>query len=147
MSKTSPTKRTLDALRKLGYDAAVVEQWIPRVRRRRDLFGFADIIAIRPGEVLAVQACSGGGNSKRGSDHGTHRAKILAHDPERKVQIYDRLRNWLEAGAKFEIWSWRKKDGRWNHKRERIGPDGVPARPLPVQVGFELTTNEEACNA
>lgn len=51
----SPTRQTLDRLRADGWTAAVVEQWIPGVKRTRDLFGFIDIIAIRGDETLAVQ--------------------------------------------------------------------------------------------
>lgn len=61
----SPTQRTLARLRELGYLAAVVEKWNPHARIRQDLFGFVDILAIREGEVLAVQATSGSNVSAR----------------------------------------------------------------------------------
>jgi hypothetical protein len=41
----TPPVRTLRHLRRAGYTAAVVETWIPHVNRRRDLFGFADVLA------------------------------------------------------------------------------------------------------
>jgi hypothetical protein len=53
----TPTGRTLGRLRRRGFLADVVERWLLRVNRRRDLFGFADIIAVHlrePG-VLPVQ--------------------------------------------------------------------------------------------
>ena len=55
---TSPTTLSLKALRDAGYVAAVVEHFNPHKRIRQDLFGFIDIIAIRPGETLAVQTTS-----------------------------------------------------------------------------------------
>lgn len=51
----SPTARTLKLLRDDGWLADVVERWIPRAKIRKDLFGLIDILAIRDGEVLAVQ--------------------------------------------------------------------------------------------
>lgn len=62
---TSPTQRSLAYLRNAGYTVAVVERWNPHARIRQDLFGFVDLLAIREGETLAVQACSRGDVSKR----------------------------------------------------------------------------------
>lgn len=56
----TPTQRSLAHLRGLGYLAEVVERWIPGANIRRDLFGWCDIVAIRPGETLAVQCTSTG---------------------------------------------------------------------------------------
>lgn len=57
---TSPTQRTLDRLREEGWMVAIVEHWNPHAKIRQDLFGFADIIAVKPfllrGLTLAVQA-------------------------------------------------------------------------------------------
>jgi hypothetical protein len=36
--------RTLTLLRRYGFIAAVVERWIPRIDRRRDLWSFADVL-------------------------------------------------------------------------------------------------------
>lgn len=55
MAGRSPTARSLQLLSSEGWTAAVVEQWVPGVARRRDLFGFVDIIAIRDDQTLAVQ--------------------------------------------------------------------------------------------
>jgi hypothetical protein len=52
----SPTARTLAALRADGWIAAIVEKWNAHARRRVDLFGIGDVLAIRPGEpVLLIQ--------------------------------------------------------------------------------------------
>lgn len=56
---TSPTQRTLKRLRDLGYLAEVVEHWNQHAKVRNDLFGFGDVIGLREGEVLLVQATSG----------------------------------------------------------------------------------------
>lgn len=58
---SSPTQRTLQLLRDAGYLAAVVEKHNTFSRKKADLFGFADIIAIRPIHPmrLLVQCTSG----------------------------------------------------------------------------------------
>ena len=63
---SSPTSRTLQVLRREGYLAAVAEKWNPHSRTRADLFGFADVLAVRAGApVLAVQATSAGNHAAR----------------------------------------------------------------------------------
>lgn len=55
----TPTQRSLKHLRDNGYRAEVVERFNSFTKRRHDLFGIADIVAIREGEVLLVQTTSG----------------------------------------------------------------------------------------
>jgi hypothetical protein len=43
---SSPAQRTLQALRRDGYLAAVAEKWNAFSRTRADLFGFADVLAV-----------------------------------------------------------------------------------------------------
>ena len=105
----TPTQRTLSALRKAGWTCAVVERWNQYARIRQDLFGFADILCLRPGEILAVQACAG-------ASHAARRAKILAEP---------RSAEWIAAGGLIEVWSWSKRGGRgkrklWTQRVERI---------------------------
>jgi carbonic anhydrase len=94
----SPTARSLDHLRKAGYLAGVVEKWIPAVKRRQDLFGFIDILAVRDGEVLGVQATSGDNVASRVN-------KIAEHDNVGAVR---------KAGIRIVVHGWRKNAaGRW----------------------------------
>ena len=51
----SPTQLSLRWLRERGYTAEVVERYSAFDRKRHDLWGFADILAIRRNEVMAVQ--------------------------------------------------------------------------------------------
>ena len=60
----TPTQRSLKALRELGYLVEVVEKWNSFTRTRKDLWGWADLLAIRRGEVLAVQVTSTGVSSR-----------------------------------------------------------------------------------
>jgi len=46
MTKTPATQLTLREMRKRGYTAFVVEHWDSFARKRRDLFGFADILCL-----------------------------------------------------------------------------------------------------
>lgn len=95
----SPTKRTLDALRRRGYTVEVVEHWDHYTRRRHDLLGFADVLALRPGETLAVQTTTTGHQANR----------------RHKIQAEPRARAWLEAGNTIHVHGWHKSQpsGRW----------------------------------
>ena len=94
----SPTARSLKHLRAEGYTAAVVEHWNPHARIRQDLFGFVDVLGIREGETIAVQATSGSNVSKRVD-------KIAEHANVSAVR---------EAGWRIVVHGWRKNaKGRW----------------------------------
>ncbi len=92
MAKVSPTQRTLKELRSRGYLVQVVERWNPFARRRIDLFGFIDVIGIRRGEVLGVQATSASNVSARVK-------KIAEHENVGAVR---------EAGIRIAVWGWDK---------------------------------------
>lgn len=96
-SKISPTQRTLKALRDEGFLVEVVERWIPGANIRKDLFSFIDIVAIKGGRTLAVQACSGGDINKRVD-------KITNHENLPAVR---------EAGWEIQVWGWRKLKSGW----------------------------------
>lgn len=91
-----PAERTLQELRKRGYMAAMVEKWNHHVKRRQDLFGFLDVIAVREGEgVLGVQAC--------GRDFSEHIEKLESEEVAPKVA------NWLAAdSSRLWLMGWRK---------------------------------------
>lgn len=89
----SPTARTLKLLRTSGYLAAVVETWIPKVNRRRDLFGIVDVLAVHPHrepKVLLLQCTSIGNLSSR----------------VQKVASSPALGLLLAAGLVVECWGW-----------------------------------------
>lgn len=98
----SPTQRTLARLRKLGYRAEVVEKWLPYTRKRKDLFGCIDVIGIRPGEILGVQA--------------TSRTNQAVRLKKSLTEAAEELRGWLVAGGRFEVWGWRKCGPRGKRK-------------------------------
>jgi hypothetical protein len=94
-----PTQRSLAHLRGQGYVAEVVEKWIPMVKRRKDLFGFIDILAVHPERegVIGVQATSGSHVSARID-------KIVNHDNVGAVR---------KGGIRILVHGWAKRKGRW----------------------------------
>ena len=110
----TPTGRTLNELRRDGFTAAVVESWIPRLNVRRDLFGVGDVLAVRPGECLLIQCTSG--------DHHANRVT--------KAKAEIRLRAWLGSGSRFEVWSWSKRDDRWEVRKTPLVIDDIDIRAI-----------------
>lgn len=88
----SPTERTLQALRREGWRAAVVERWNPHARVRQDLWGVIDVIAVRKGETLGVQCTT------------------AAHVQDRvaKLRASDAVIDLIRAGWLVQVWGWRK---------------------------------------
>lgn len=109
-SKTSPTRRTLEYLRKQGCElVAITEHWNPFAGIRQDLFGVIDVLAIKDTEIIAVQTTSIGGVSKR--------VKKLADatfkNPETKTEclVIEAL---LRASIKVYVHGWGKDSrGKW----------------------------------
>jgi len=91
----STTARTLARLRSKGLTAAVVERWVPQARRRIDLFGCIDIIAISPEPLTMII----GVQTTTVSNISSHIKKALAEP---------RLVEWLKAGGIFVLWGWAK---------------------------------------
>lgn len=116
---SSPTARTLKLLRDEGYIVDVVERWIPQARKRRDLWGFADLAGIHPAHpgVLLVQATSA-------SNHAARRQKLAGLD---SVQLA------LRAGCRIQIISWGKsrKTKRWTPRIEAVISDQPDPTPSP----------------
>lgn len=95
----SPTKRTLDKLREDGYLPWITEHWNAYARKRQDLYGFVDVLAVRENETLAVQCTSG-------SNVASRVAKIAQHENVGALR---------KAGWVIQVWGWRKnKAGKWD---------------------------------
>lgn len=118
MSRTH-TSRSLELLRKEGWLVEVVEQWNNFSKRKKDLFGFIDIIGVREGQTIGVQVTSYSNRSAR----------------RKKIQESENLEKVLEAGWIIEIHAWHKKNGRWKCIRERI--DGI-RNCDPIEFFFSL---------
>ncbi len=97
-SKISPTQRSLKHLREAGYLCQVTEVWNNWSRTRTDLFGVGDILAIRSGEILMVQATS--------RENVPHRVnKIAEHENTPQIR---------KAGIRLVVHGWGKMaSGKW----------------------------------
>jgi hypothetical protein len=84
-------------MRKRGYLCAVVEKWNHIVKRRQDLFGFVDVIAVGEREVIAIQATSGTNVSSR----------------VRKITEHENLPAVRRGGIRILVHGWTKRCGRW----------------------------------
>ena len=93
---TTPTQRTIKALRDQGMTCGIVEKFNPHVGPhgiRQDLFGFIDIIALDVEQIVAIQSC--------GQSFSEHLKKIVNECGEVAEQ-------WIASGGRIELWGWRK---------------------------------------
>jgi hypothetical protein len=93
----SPTQRSLKLLRDRGYRAAVVEKWNPHARRRIDLFGIIDLVAIGNGETIGVQTTSGSNVASRID----------------KITESEAIADLRDAGWRIVVHGWRKLKSGW----------------------------------
>jgi hypothetical protein len=112
----TPTARTLDLLRRSGFLAEVVEKWIPRVNKRRDLFGIGDVLGVHPirREFLLVQSTSASNVSAR--------LEKARHAPG--------LAAWLRAGGRFEVHGWQLVEGRWTVRQVELRAEDLATIPV-----------------
>jgi hypothetical protein len=96
----SPTQRTIKVLKEDGWSVAIVEYWNPFARRRVDLFGFIDILALKGDETLALQVTSGTNVSAR----------------VKKITDHANIAAVRDAGWRVEVWGWRKLKSGWSPK-------------------------------
>ena len=100
----SPTELSLREARKRYEYAEVVEHWNPFARRRNDLLGLWDILAIDRMGTTVIQCTSASNMSARIK-------KIADH----ANTYYSRM-----AGWRMLVWGWKKVDGRWTLKETDV---------------------------
>jgi hypothetical protein len=97
----TPSQRTVAHLRKLGYQTANVEHYNYFTKRKHDLFGCIDILAIGNNETLAVQVTSKSNMSAR----------------IKKIEASEALPEMLRSGWRVIVHGWfRKENGRYELK-------------------------------
>lgn len=106
----SPTQRALAECRKRGYEAQVVERWNWHAKKRVDLFGCIDIVAVAapvslaalalPRAIIGIQVTSG-------TNHAARVAKIKAEP---------RMTAWAKAGGLVWVWSFAKRGAQGKRK-------------------------------
>ena len=86
-------------LKKYGFHAYIVEKWNSFVKRRIDMFGWIDIVAVNPDTAgaLGVQTTTKH-NTKARLDKAFGNAALIA---------------WLKAGNRLVIHGWVKRGNRW----------------------------------
>ena len=113
---------TLAYLRQHGYEAVKTEHWNHYAKKRQDLFGFIDVLAVNDAHLLAIQTTDG-------SHHAEHVDKVMAM-PVARILVYH---------MDIEVWSWSlrltgqtRKDGKLNRKKEMVlRRDALTAKLLP----------------
>ena len=106
----SNTSRTLEYIRSQGWMADKVEQFNPyagKFGQRKDMFGFADIVAMGEGKIIAIQSC--------GQAYSEHDRKITQETGEAALK-------WLECGGRILLIAWRKVKLKRGGKAERWQP-------------------------
>ena len=96
-----PTRKRLT---EQGYLVENVEKYNTFSRKKNDLWGFIDFLAIKRDEVLAIQVTSKNNMSAR-------RKKMTEHENIGKVR---------EAGIRIELWGFYKEKNRWQVKIEDL---------------------------
>ncbi len=96
----SPTALSLNQLRKDGWQCQVVEKTLPKTFIKQDLFGFIDILAVRDGVTMGVQATDYTSVSKRVN----------------KIALLDTVDAVRKAGWKLVVWGWHKVGNRWTYR-------------------------------
>ena len=102
----SPNARSRALLEDEGFLAEICEHRVTKIITR-DLFGVIDVLGIRDGDTLAVQATTVSNIASR----------------RRKLRASDALPRMLAAGWRVELHGWTKKNGRWQVRREAARPD------------------------
>ena len=94
----SNTSRTLEYLRSQGWTADKVEQfnaYAGKFGQRKDMFGFADIVALGENSIIAVQSC--------GQAFSEHHRKLTEDEV-----VAPNVARWLDCGGRLILIGWRK---------------------------------------
>ena len=97
----SPMSLTIEKLQADGYTPFKTEHWNAFARVRQDLFGFADVLALKKGEIVAIQCTS------------------WANVPSRvkKIADHDNVGVVRDAGIRILVWGWKKVGrGLWDYR-------------------------------
>ncbi len=89
----SPAQLSLQTLRERGYKVEMVEHYNYFTHRRKDLWGFIDILAVKENSVLAVQVAGGM------EEKNPHLEKM------KNSELFPIVKS---AGIKIELHIWRK---------------------------------------
>ena len=108
-SSKSPTARTMEAVRELGFEVGRTESFNTHIGpfgKRQDLFGIFDLLCFDATSTLGIQCGTGSG-------HRAHRNTIMENElaplwlahPSRRIQIWSWRKIKRVRGGKQEIWA------------------------------------------
>ena len=101
LAKISPTQLSLAMLREDGWFCWITEHYNYYAKIRQDLWGFVDIIALKPGQILGVQTTTATNMSARIN-------KIADHENVGKVR---------DANIMIHVHGWHQDDKKkWHCK-------------------------------
>ena len=100
----SLTARSTAHLRDLGYMVATVEHYNSFTKRKHDLFGCIDLLAIGNGETVAVQVTS--------KPHLANR--------RHKIEEAEAYPEMIRSGWKIVLHGWFKEKNRWQLKEVEL---------------------------
>jgi len=92
MPSTPPMAHTYEHYKELGYICWNVEKWVPQAKKKFDLFGIIDVLAISNVDTIGLQVCK--------ADFAAHDKKIIASEYGPK---------WLQAGRRLILIGWTKQ--------------------------------------
>ena len=110
MASTSPSARALAECRKRDWPCGIVERYCSFTKRRHDLFGCIDLVALddKMG-ALGIQVTSGANHAKR----------------VQKTLEEPRILRWLQKGNRFEVWSYAKRGAAGKRKLWQLRIEAV----------------------
>jgi hypothetical protein len=101
---TNLTARSKDLLTEQGYKVALVEHYNAFTKRKHDLFGCIDLLAIGNNETVAVQVTSKSNLSAR----------------KHKIEDAEAYPEMLKSGWRVVLHGWYKEGNRWHLKEVEL---------------------------
>lgn len=104
-----PLQRSKAYLEEKGWHVWIVEVWNQWAHIRQDMYGFADLVAIRHDMkgVWAINACEDNGGAV--TDHVKKYLNGWDHPKKGRQPPNSHLPIWLSAGNRFSIMGWGKR--------------------------------------
>ena len=93
------TARSMSLLRERGYTVATVERWNAFTKKKHDLFGCIDLLAIGNGETVAVQVTSKSNLAAR--RHKIEEAEAYPEMLRSKWRVI--LHGWFKEGNRWQL--------------------------------------------
>lgn len=120
----TPLARSMEHFRELGYEVCKSEHWNGFARRRVDLFGFIDAVALKENEIVAIQATSNSNVSARVEKiKALKTASVWLSGLNRRIVVH----GWAKKGPRGKAKRWELREVEigainFGHEISDIGP-------------------------